>query len=230
MHVEPGLLAAAKKAISAKPRKYVTPEILLAFVMAESGGVPYFVDHKPGSLFAANTFGACRYKKIDKKTGKVFRIETGMTPAEIRQWVTIPEKIGDFQVSKAMRGQLAKFRFEPSYWARTNRYYPDLSLEDKFIFSSSWGLVQFMAPNICKLPTPENLQFIRRWIADPDMQLVYAAGMVDSLLVTTKGNVHHSYRGYNSGDVNSTRTDTNQRADNVLRLLHDIEIQTGKIK
>lgn len=57
------------------------------------------------------------------------------------------------------------------------------------------------------------------------MQLLYGAGMIDDLLVKTKGNVHHAYRGYNSGDVNSERKDTNERATNVLKTLHRIEEQ-----
>lgn len=227
-----GLIAAAKKAVAAKPRKYVNPEILLAFVMQESSGVPYFVDHKPGSLFAANVYEACNYKKRIGPPGnkKIIRVATGITPAQIRQWVTIPEKIGDFQVSKTMRGQLAKFRFEPVYWVKTCKRYPHLSLEDKFIFSSSWGLVQFMAPNICKEPTPENLQFIRRWIADPALQLVYASGMIDGLLVTAKGNIHTAYKGYNAGAGNMFRKDIDpavtKRADNVFRMFTEYE---GKI-
>lgn len=230
MNIDLGLIAQAKTAVAAKPRKWVSPEMLLAFVMQETSGVPYFIDHKPGSLCYANIFDAVGYRrKVKDANGKLqtIRVFTGLTSGQIREEITIKEKVGNWTAPRVMRGQLAKFRFEPGYFIKHKKRFPELSLIDLFLYSSSWGLVQFMAPNIVKGgPTPENLEFIRRWRADPAMQLLYGAGMIDDLLVKTKGNVHHAYRGYNSGDINSPRPDTNKRADNVLRLLHDIEDQT----
>ena len=230
MNLDLGLLAQARTAVAAKPRKFLTPEILLAFVYQESGGVPYFIDHKPGSLCYANIYSAVGYKRTLKKddgTKQVIRVFTGLTAMQITKEITLPEKVGNFTVPKVMRGQLSKFRFEPGYFIKHKKRYPQLSLIDLFLYSSSWGLVQFMGPNIVKSPTPENLEFIRRFRADPAMQLLYGSGMIDDLLVKTNGNVHHAYRGYNSGDVNSTRADTNERADNVMKLLKSIK---GQIK
>jgi len=218
--IDPGLVAKAKKAVAGKPRKYVTPAILCAFVMQESSGVPYFVDHKPGSIFRMNLNAALTIKR--KKDGKIVeRIPTGLTEKDIRDVITIPAKVGDWEVPAAMRGQLAKFRFEPGYWKK----FPHLDKSDRFIYSCSWGLVQFMGPNISRVPDEQGIAFIKRFMADVDLQLMYAAGMIDQLLVRAKGDVNKAYRGYNSGNVNSDDPAVIARANNVQKLLRQIEEQ-----
>ena len=240
--IDPGLIAKAKKAVAGKPRKYVTPAILCAFVMQESSGVPYFVDHKPGSIFRMNLNAALKIKRtipgrfltadeckkaghdpklLPRKPSTTVIEPTGLTEKDIRDIITIPAKVGDWDVPAAMRGQLAKFRFEPGYWKK----FPHLDKTDRFIYSCSWGLVQFMGPNIAPEPDEQGIAFIKRFMADVDLQLSYAAGMIDQLLVRAKGDVNKAYRGYNSGNVNSDNPAVVARANNVQKLLRQIEEQ-----
>lgn len=240
--IDVGLIARAKKAVESKERKHVTPAILCAFVMQESHGCPYFVDTKPGSIYRLNTNAAISYKATLKgrlltpeeckergldpndsprMPGKIIKIDTGLIEAEIRAAITIPNKIGNFDVPAIMRGKLAKFRFEPGYWKK----YKQLSKIDRFLYSSSWGLVQFMGPNISPQPDRAGIEFIKRFMADVDLQLLYGAGMIDDLLKRAGGDPHKAYRGYNSGNVNSTNQAVIKRADNVQKLLREIEAQ-----
>jgi hypothetical protein len=219
--IDVGLIAKAKKAVASKPRKFVTPAILCSFVQQESNGVPYFIDHKPGSLFRMNLNAAMKINYRNPKTGKIEKVSTGLSEKDIRGLITIPNKLGEWEVPPAMRGQLAKFRFEPGYW----RKFPQLELHDRFIYSCSWGLVQFMGPNISPVPDKQGIDFIKRFMADVDLQLMYAAGMIDQLLVKANGDVNKAYRGYNSGNVNSTDPAVIQRATNVQRHLREIEEQ-----
>jgi len=206
MTIDLGLLESARKAIAAKPRHFITPQVLLAVVMQESHGMPYFVDTKPGSQYKQNVYGATRPY-------------TGLTEKDVRGAILLPAKIGDFEVPKTMQGQLAKFRLEPSYW---HRYTPDKYplLADKimrFYFCSSWGMVQFMGPNISHEPTAEGIEFIRRFSADVGMQLVYGAGMIDGLLQANHGDVDAMYRAYNSGNPHSHDPAVIARAQSVTR-------------
>lgn len=219
--IDVGLVAKAKKAVTSKTRKHVTPAILCAFVQQESGGVPYFVDHKPGSIYRMNLAAALKIAHRNPKTGKIERIPTGLTEQDIRAIITIPNKLGEWEVPSIMRGQLAKFRFEPGYW----RKFPQLELHDRFIYSCSWGLVQFMGPNISPVPDRQGIDFIKRFMADVDLQLMYAAGMIDQLLVRADGDVNKAYRGYNSGNVHSTDPAVIARANNVQKHLREIEEQ-----
>lgn len=219
--IDVGLVAKAKKAVESKPRRYVTPAILCAFVQQESGGCPYFIDHKPGSIFRMNLNAALYIKRKNVQTGKVEKIATGLTEQEIRSIITIPAKVGNWEVPKAMRGQLAKFRFEPGYWRR----YPNLEKLDRFIYASSWGLVQFMGPNISRHPDRAGIDFIKRFMADVDLQLLYSSGMIEDLLLRADGDVNKAYRGYNSGNVNSTDPEVIARANNVQKHLREIEEQ-----
>lgn len=226
-----GLIAAAKKAVGEKPRRHVTPAHLLAVVQQESGGVPYFIDTKPGGLYAANVQMAVEYFKWrkDTKTGQRVRVgpfRTGFNRQEIHELITIPGRVGDWIAPKDLQGKPAKFRFEYSYWE--SRKFQHLSPEDRFYMASSWGLVQFMGPNITgQATTPEAIQFIRRFTADIPMQLLYGAGMLDDLLAQAGGDLHKAYRGYNSGDIDSQQPAVIARADNVVKNYQRIKQQIG---
>lgn len=202
--IDLGLLSSAAKACLAKPRAKVTPSILAAVVMQESGGAPYFVDTKPGSLYSVNMSDAVQHvmkqRMPDGRLVVIGSISTGLTRKDITEVITIPAQVGNYRVPIAMAGRLAKFRFEYEYW-KENAHIADL--KDRFLFSCSWGLCQFMGPNISKEPTTEGLGFIKKFIADVDMQLLYGAGMIDHLLVANHGDIEAMYRAYNSGSANS---------------------------
>jgi hypothetical protein len=220
--IDPGLVAKARKAVDAKPRTHVTPEILCAFVLQESAGIPYFVDTKPGSIFRSNVNAAISYKAKLKDNGGIIRVSTGLTEPEIRAAITLPDKVGLFDVPAIMRGKMAKFRFEPGYWKK----FPALSKIDRFLYSSSWGCVQFMGPNISKNPDRAGIEYIKRFMADVDLQLLHGAGMVDDLLKKSHGDVNLAYRGYNSGNIHSTDPAVISRANNVQKHLREILEQT----
>lgn len=222
--IDLGLIARARKAVESKPRHFVTTSILCAFAQQESGGVPYFVDTKPGSIFRANMNAAFAYKAKIKGTEKIIKVPTDLSEAEIRSIITMPDKVGEFDVPAIMRGKLAKFRFEPGYWRR----YKNLPKLDRFIYSSSWGLVQFMGPNISKTPDRAGIDFIKRFMVDVDLQLLYAAGMIDGLLERAHGDVNLAYRGYNSGNIHSDDPAVIARANNVQKHLREIEEQIGR--
>lgn len=201
--IDLGLLAQINRAIAAKPRKHVTPAILLAIAMQESHQLPYFIDTKPGSQFAMNLHTASRITGINAKT--------------LTDFVRIEPIEGGWKVPACMVGKLAKFRCEPGYWKR----YTDLAPLDRFVYSCSWGIFQFMGPNIAKNHTPKDIEFIKRFAADVPMQCVYAAGMVDDLL--DHGSVDAMYRAYNSGDPHCKNPEVVARARAVSQSA--IEIQ-----
>lgn len=179
--IDPGLVAMVRKAIESKPRNYISPAVLLSVTHQEAGDSPIFIDTKPGGIYRMNVAGATsfwsRRKLPDGRTEKR-RIYTGLNEAQIRELIRIPEHIGGFSPPKMLVGKLAKFRFESGYWQR----FPHLSKVDRFYYSCSWGLVQFMGPNISKTPDAKGIEFIRRFAADIPMQLLYGAGMLDDLL------------------------------------------------
>lgn len=230
MTLDRGLVALARKAVAAKPRHYVTVHDLLAVVQQESHGMPYFTDTKPGSIYSLNVAAAITYHKkvrarnslgqplVDEKGNPVFvrkAFNTGLTQRDILKAIIIPEQIGSFRPSKTLVGQKAKFRFEYGYWERFSNIADPIQ---RFRMASSWGMVQFMGPNISgKLAGEEADLFIQRFAADLDMQLLYGAGLLDELLVRARGSMDHAYRGYNSGDVNSDNPDVIARAKNVAK-------------
>jgi hypothetical protein len=223
MTLDVGLIANAKKAIAAKPRKYITPAILLAVIMQESGGCCYFLDLKSASQFKMNVYGAMAYNKKDSD-GKINRIYTGFNENNIRNMSIIDPKIQDFIVNKQLVGKIAKFRFEPTYWEKYSHLVP----ETRFIFSCSWGLPQFMGSNISKVLDDIGALYIKRWRADIALQLETASTFIDELLEQSKGDVNRMYRGYNSGDINSTSPEVIYRADAVEKSDHVYQLQLGE--
>lgn len=179
--IDLGLLKFIEEAIAKKPRRWLRPSTLMAVIMQETHGQPFFIDTRPGSLFSLNMLGSEKYNKTDPhdKRKKIV-IVTGLKRAEIQKWITIPKQIGDWKVPPAMVGKLAKFRFEPGYWERYRKEIPDDY--SRFIYSCSWGLVQFMGPNISKTHDQAGIDYIRRFAADIPLQLLYGAGMVEDLL------------------------------------------------
>lgn len=216
MAIDPGLYARAQKAVGAKTRKHVTAEMLVAVVMQESGQSPIFIDTKPGGLCAANIKMAVEYYKYkkDPATGKKIRIgpfKTGFTEADVKRMMTIPERVGSFQTPKELAGKLCKFRFERGYWEK--KAYAHLEPEHRFYMSCSYGLTQHMAMNITR---DLSMEAIKRFMADIDLQLLYGAGTLDSLLTRANGNLLRAYKGYNSGNIDSDNADVIARAGNVV--------------
>ena len=222
--IDPGLIAAAKKAVEAKPRQFLTPAILLAVVLQESRGVPYFTDTKPGSLYALNVADAIVHTVRDGHGNPIRQVVTGLKEPEIRQAIIIPEIVDGWRVPRSMVGQRAKFRFEYGYWQN----YGHLEKMHRFRMSCSWGLTQIMGPNITDqlIGDPADL-FIQRFAADVALQLLYGAGIIEGLLEKSHGSVDHAYRGYNSGQIDSTSVAVINRAKAVERSALEIALQIG---
>ncbi|HEY9792076.1 MAG TPA: hypothetical protein V6D22_16840 [Candidatus Obscuribacterales bacterium] len=202
--IDLGLISLAKKAVALKERHFITPAILLAVVNQESHCANLFIDTKPGGQYALNVQDAITHKVRDK-TGKVInKIATGLKESEIRQFITLPDQIDGWQVPKEFAGQKSKFRFEYGWWQHAA--YTKLPKQERFALSTSWGLVQFMGFNIVGnsgKTGDEAIKLIQRFAADVLMQLEYAAGTLDTLLIRANGDVFKMYKGYNSGDVDS---------------------------
>lgn len=219
--IDQALVAAAKRVVASKPRNHITPAMLLAAVMQESSGVNYFTDFAPDSLFHANVTAACRYYKKKKLAdGQIIRLgpyNTGFSPADIKRLIAFPAKVSskigaDWAVPPGLIGKFAKFRFEYGYWE--NRDIARLPNEQRFYASCSWGVVQFMGPNISK---EYDASFIRRFAADIPLQLLYGAGELDKLLTRTDGDLFRAYKAYNSGNPESQDPEVIARANAVVR-------------
>lgn len=179
--IDLGLLQFVSEAIAKKPRRWLKPSTLMAVVDQESHGAPFFIDTRPGSQYSLNMKGAQVYRHTDPHDKrKAIIVSTGLKEAQIKQWITIPRKIGDWSVPSGMIGKLAKFRFESGYWEKYRTDIPDDYT--RFMYSCSWGLVQFMSPNISKTHDEAGINSIRRFSADIPLQLLYGAGMVEELL------------------------------------------------
>ena len=215
MIVDLGLINKTEKACALKPRKFVTPAILCAVAIQESNGIPYFQDTKPGSIFSMNLGPAiCYHKKIGEVDGKpIFAAyKTGLYEKDIRRIITIPAKVNNYQPAKQMVGMMAKFRFEPSYWERNAKLE---NLEERFLYSCSWGVMQFMGPNAAYNLGPCEAGFnrIREFMCSPDMQLAAGADYIENIMAKISGHdCEHMYREYNSGNPNSTNPDVEKRA------------------
>ena len=184
--------------VQAKPYKYVTPAILWAVCMQESGGNPLF--NKEDKLFKSNLSTAQRITKLDSK--------------KILEIVTLPAKVGNFNVPIELVGKTAKFRLEPGYWNK----YVDFDPETRFRISASWGLTQVMGANISR--SKDAGLHILHFSANIEWQLSKAADMLDNLLVHSNGNINLMYRGYNSGRINSQDPSVIARANKVEERVH----------
>lgn len=254
--IDLGLLKFIEEAIAKKPRRWLRPSTLMAFVMQESSGAPFFIDTRPGSLYSMNIKGAQAYRHADPHDKrKAIIISTGLKEADIKKWITIPKKIGDWSVPPGMVGKLAKFRFEHGYWERYRRDIPDDYT--RFMYSCSWGLVQFMSPNISKTHDEAGINFIRRFAADIPLQLLYGAGMAEDLLeraskpvseafledlrerkidpkiidqVKNATQIERAYKGYNSGRIDSIDPAVIRRAQEVKKKAADYQTFIQSLK
>lgn len=223
--IDLGLVAAAKKAVAAKPRKHVTPAMLLAVCDQESHCMPYFVDTKPGSQYALNMGEAIVHKVRDKHGNVLERIPTSLKESEIRGYITLPEEVDGWKVPKELAGQRAKWRFEYGWW---KHYGKMTNREERFMLSSSWGLVQFMGFNIIGNSGKtggDAIAFIRKFACDVPLQLLYAAGMFDDLLTDADGDLLRAYKGYNSGKIDSQDPAVIARAKAVVANAARIKLQ-----
>lgn len=191
MNLDLGLIACAKKAVAAKPRKHVTVPDVLAVMLQESHGVPWFLPTDP--QFKLNMRAACRI--------------TGMHESKLRQLIVIPDEVLGWKVPEQMRGKFAKFRCESGYWAKFHEY----DLPDRFYRSCSWGLGQLMGAHL------KDTGEIRRFLSDIALQGLWCAGMMDDLMTRADGDLFRAYKGYNSGSVDSTQKAVIERATAVVK-------------
>lgn len=166
--------------------------------MQESGGNPLFLPQD--NLFKSNMLAAQRI--------------TTLSSREIVKIVTLPEVVGTFTVPKEMAGKVAKFRLESVYWAANALREPS----DRFRISSSWGLTQVIGSNISK-GSSAGLNILH-FSANIEWQLHKAADMLENLLLHSKGNINHMYRGYNSGRIDSSNPQVIARANKVEQRIH----------
>jgi hypothetical protein len=175
MSLDPGLVAICKKALEAKPRRFVTLPDVLAVALQESSGVATFTPWDP--QYKLNMAAA--------------RAGTGMGEADIRKLIVIPALVETWKTPAIMVNKFAKFRFEKTYWESLTH----LEMPERFYKSCSWGLGQLMGAHL------PDTNAIRRFMGDVQEQGEYLAGMMDSLLVEAEGSLVGAYCGYNSGHV-----------------------------
>jgi hypothetical protein len=217
--IDVGLVARARTACGARQRKYLTVSQLLAVVMQESGGVPYFIDTKPGSIYALNLADAITHKIRDDHGNVIGVVPTGLKADEVRDLIRLPEQINGWSVPRDLVGRMSKFRFEYAYWRR----YQSLDKVARFRMSCSWGLGQFMGANVAgKLQQPEAEHYVHKFAADIPLQMLYTAGEMDRLLILADGDLDQAYRGYNSGNIHSLNKSVIARAHNVVARERDI--------
>ncbi|MBY0545802.1 MAG: hypothetical protein K2W95_00785 [Candidatus Obscuribacterales bacterium] len=180
--IDLGLIAIAKKAVAAKPRKYVTAAHVVAVAMQESHGVPYFNPFE--AQYRANLRAACRI--------------TGMSESEIRKLIVFPQEINGWKVPSYLVNKFAKFRCEPGYWKPEKHE----TKAEAFYQACSFGIGQLMAPHL-----KGDTNTVKRFAADVNAQALWIAGMMEQLLTAAKGDLKKAYAGYNSGNINSKRAD-----------------------
>lgn len=193
MNYKEEIIAAVKE----RPRRYLTPAILYAVIMQESGGVPYF--NETDKQFNINMGSAI--------------LNSSLSPNQIKTIITIPDNINGIVIDPFMAGKMAKFRFEKGYWKK----FPELDPVTRFRVSCSWGISQVMGANISKT---KGLQ-IQLFSANIKQQLSWTANELERLLRLASGDVFKMYKGYNSGNINSTNLDVINRAREVVNRLKD---------
>jgi hypothetical protein len=135
-------------------------------------------------------------------------------------WTTLPEELLlDALLIKQgpWSGQIAKFRFEPSYWQWAGQQKLP-SPTDRFLCSCSFGVGQQMM----KWVLPQRVQdwpvFIDNFKSTLDIQLTYLMINLRTLLINNGGSLNKAYRAYNSGNPNSKDPDVIKRALHVVKL------------
>jgi hypothetical protein len=153
-------------------RKFVSVADMLAVVEHESGGVLYF--NRNDRLLKDNLKAAVKI--------------TGLPEVEILSVMQIQ--------AGAYKNFLAKFRCEPGYYKNNKGTTP----EEKLLLSCSFGLGQKMTPFLVnKLPKPEWVPFIKNFMGNATLQLLYVAGDLDALMKGASGDKPLAFARYNGG-------------------------------
>lgn len=153
----------------------MTPADILAVIERESGNCLYF--RATDALLAWNTSDA---EKI-----------TGLSKDVIHKAMIIG--------AGPHKGQISKFRCEPGYWAWAKNL-SGLSDVDKLLLSCSFGYGQKMSRWLVgKLPKPEWIPFVRNFMGNTSLQIMYIAGDLDQLLKLSNGDRALAFTRYNAG-------------------------------
>lgn len=170
------LKAKVEEILAQRPRKKVRVADVLACIDKESGGVPIF--NAKDALLRQNILAAQRI--------------TGLTPAQIRQAMTIQD--GPY------KGMISKFRCEPGYWAWAQKYAKVLKPEERLLLSCSFGVGQKMSRwLITGIAVHDFLPIIRKFMGSLSLQVAYCAGDLDNLLENAKGDRPLAFTRYNAG-------------------------------
>lgn len=191
-----------KKAVLAKPRKFVNERVLWSVVQQESEGCSTFIrtDHQ----YKQNMITAIKL--------------TGKTEEEILKLVTLPT------------GKIAKFRLEGSAYLRSD--FKKLPFETRFYLSTSFGLCQKMGYLLVnkKYDSVWVKGTVMGFANQEALQLLYGAGDMDNGMqraflspAVTKKDLktltYHGYSAFNSGSIIPKKADVAKRCQEVVSRL-----------
>lgn len=179
---------------------HIGPADIIAVALQESGGCPVFAPKD--DLYRANMDAAMK--------------ETTLPEALLLDALII--KSGLYQ------GQIAKFRFEPGYWAWSKTQgLPSPTL--RFLCSCSFGIGQQMIRWV--LPADKNSWpvFIENFKSDTDIQITYLLLKLRTLMIENNGSLRIAYKAYNSGNPQSRDDAVIARALHVAKLRDIVEQQ-----
>jgi len=188
------------KMLSTAKYKYITPAIVIAVCLQESGGDPCF--EPQDALLGENLRAAS--------------VTTTLPIAMIVDAMKIQAGI--------YKGKIAKFRLEPSYWIWTGKQKLS-SPTERLLCACSFGVGQKMMRWIVIGNPDDWIGQIEQFKSSLDTQLAYLIHDMDRLLSSTQGDLLQAYKGYNSGYVNSVDPAVVARAQNVVALAKEVETQ-----
>ncbi|MBY0548735.1 MAG: hypothetical protein K2W95_15805 [Candidatus Obscuribacterales bacterium] len=180
VNIPPHIIELAQHVHAAKSRRFVTVADILGCVQKESGFCSYF--NESDKLFKDNKAAAARIAKIE--------------PAKIVEYCVIP--------NGPLEDKIGKFRCEPGYWTWSSNLKPAgrFGEQERFLLSCSFGLGQkMMRWLVANTPTLTWFSLIQKFMGDEEMQLLYCAGDLDSLMVGAGGNKPVAFTRYNEGFV-----------------------------
>ncbi len=183
-----------------KPVHYTTPAVMIAVFLQESEGSPTFTPLD--DLYKANMAAATKY-------------------------TTLPElMLMDALLIKSgpLAKSIAKFRFEPSYWAWSGGHQLS-SPTERFLASCSFGVGQQMMRWVLPPKTSDWLSYIENFKGNVDLQITTAIDKISDLMRVTNGDLFEAYKGYNSGNIKTADPAVIDRALNVVRLRDMVQKQ-----
>jgi hypothetical protein len=194
-----------KTLITSVEYKHVTPEDALAVCQVESQCDPIFRMGDP--LFAANLDMVLKTTNLPRQMlGEAILIRKG-----------------------PLIGQMAKFRFEPTYWTWAQKQKLN-SVQLMLMMSCSFGLAQQMTRWIVgENRVEEWTSIVENFKADTGLQLRWLIGNLDKLLANNDNNLVLAYAAYNCGNPHTEDKTVLLRAENVSRIRDGIREQlTGE--